>query len=122
MGTEIQLTVGKVSLSYSKNHIGIDYGFLFQDGDEARRQSDAINYEYYEEHPDEKECLADHEATFVSSLSRVVSRLSLLGHSIDSARAEYQALCDSANEMMEDDDSAEKITLQHKKASQLTWL
>ena len=30
MGTEINLTVGGISLSYSKNHMGIDFGHLFR--------------------------------------------------------------------------------------------
>jgi hypothetical protein len=44
MGTSIGLTVGGVSLSYSKNHMGLDFGFLFQQGDESRRKLDGINY------------------------------------------------------------------------------
>jgi hypothetical protein len=41
MGTEILLKIRGVSLDYPKSHIGNDYGFLFQDGDEARRRSDS---------------------------------------------------------------------------------
>ncbi len=76
MGTEIQLTIGNVSLDYAKNHMGNDYGFLFQEADLARRRSDAINYNYYEEHPDEEPDLAESELEFVRPLSRVLSRLS----------------------------------------------
>jgi hypothetical protein len=55
MGTSIELYLGNVSLSYSKNYMGVDYGFLFQDSDLTRRKSESINYEYYEEHPEEKQ-------------------------------------------------------------------
>jgi len=77
--------------------MGIDYGFLFQEGDLARRESDAISYQYYEENPDE-EGLAEHEIGFVRSLSRVLPRLQLLGYSLDTARAEYQNVVDEAVE------------------------
>ncbi|MET4232287.1 hypothetical protein ACVWXN_006036 [Bradyrhizobium sp. i1.4.4] len=98
VGTEIQLKVGDVSLDYAKNHMGNDYGFLFQDGDLACRRSDAISYDYYAENPDEDD-LAEHEACFVRPLARVLPRLRLLGYTLDSARAEYQAVLDSAAEM-----------------------
>ena len=45
MGTEIQRQIAGVSLSYAKNHMGLDFGFLFQDGDATRRKLDGINYE-----------------------------------------------------------------------------
>jgi hypothetical protein len=38
MGTSIELTVGGVSLDYSKNSIGFDWGHLFQDGDLTSRR------------------------------------------------------------------------------------
>jgi hypothetical protein len=53
MGTEINLTVGGISLSFSKNHMGLDFGHLFQEGDRTRRKMEEINYEYYEVHPEE---------------------------------------------------------------------
>lgn len=100
MGTAIELTVGSVSLDYAKNYPGSDYGFLFQNGDEARRQSKAINYKYYEEHPDEED-LAEHEAAFVRPLARVLPRLAFLGHTLDSAQAEYQAALEDTVEIMD---------------------
>lgn len=99
MGTEIELAVGDVSISYAKNHMGTDFGYLFQPGDETRRKSDAINYHYYEEHPDEKDKLALHEASFVRPLSRVIPRLVLSGSTIESARFEYEAIIAEACEM-----------------------
>lgn len=99
MGTSIELTVGGVSLSYSKNHMGLDFGFLFQEGDETRRKSEAIDYDYYEEHPEAKADLADHEAVFARPLSRVLPRLALLGSTLEAARAEYESVVADAHEM-----------------------
>ena len=96
MGTEITLKVSNVSLDYAKNNMGNDYGFLFQEGDLMRRRSDGINYEYYEEHPEKEGDLAEHELAFVRPLSRVLSRLHVLGHTVDLARAEYQDALDEA--------------------------
>ena len=98
--------MGHVSLDYAKNHMGNDYGFLFQDGDLARRRSDAISYEYNEANPDEED-LAEHEAGFVRPLARVLQRLRLLGHTLDSARAEYQEVLDSTTELAAAYDQAE---------------
>ncbi|MGA2637430.1 HEPN/Toprim-associated domain-containing protein [Methylocella sp.] len=105
MGTSIELIVSSVSLDYAKNDMGNDYGFLFQEGDETRRPSDAINYEYYLEHPDEED-LSEHEAGFVRPLAHVLPRLKLLGHSLDRARAEYEALRSDAMEMADMADPA----------------
>lgn len=107
MGTEIQLTIGNVSLDYAKNHMGNDYGFLFQEADLARRRFDAIDYNYYEEHPDEEPDLAESELGFVRPLSRVLSRLSVLGHTLERARAEYQAILEEATSMADTTDPAE---------------
>lgn len=92
MGTSIELCVGKVSLSYSKNHMGEDYGCLFQDHDLYRRKSDSINYDYYEENPDEKPSLAIAEEVFARPLLRIKPRLDMLGSSLEFARAEYNAV------------------------------
>jgi hypothetical protein len=89
LGTSIELTVGGITIDWSKNNMGMDYGFLFQEGDQARRPSDQINYEYYAEHP-EMDLAAD-EAALVRPLARVLPRLDLLGHTLDTARAEYEA-------------------------------
>lgn len=107
MGTSIELCLGNVSLSYSKNHMGIDYGFLFQDGDLTRRKSESINYEYYEEHPEEKQELDEAEEVFARTLSRVLPRLNLLGFTLEAARSEYQALVAEAEEISNDIDIEE---------------
>ncbi len=99
MGTAIELCIHNVSLSYSKNFMGNDYGFLFQEGDLFRRRSDLIDYDYYEEHPEEKEELAEAEELFARTLSRIVPRLEMLGFTLEAARAEYQAVVAEAVEI-----------------------
>ena len=104
MGTSIELTVGGISLDYSKNHMGNDWGYLFQEGDLIRRRTAAIDYDYYAEHPEETEELKEAEETFVSPLSRVLERLALLGHSLDDARTEYQVVVNDAASMSDPDE------------------
>jgi len=87
--------------------MGIDYGFLFQSDDLTRRQSESINYEYYEEHPEEKQELDEAEEVFSRILSRVLPRLNLLGFTLEAARAEYQALVAEAEEISNDIDIEE---------------
>jgi len=115
VGTEIQLTIGHVSLDYAKNSMGNDYGFLFQNGDLTRRRSDAISYEYYKEHPEEAEELDAHEAAFVKPLKYVLPRLQLLGYNLERARQEYEALLASTIDMNDDgetDDSSPLLTFE----------
>lgn len=99
MGTSIELCIGNVSLSYSKNFMGIDYGFLFQEGDLFRRKTDSIDYEYYAEHPEEKGELAEAEELFARTLSRILPRLEILGFTLEAARAEYQTMVAEAVDM-----------------------
>ena len=113
MGTSIELTVGGVSLDYAKNHMGMDWGHLFQDGDLVRRRTSAINYDYYAEHPQEIAELEIAELTFIRPLSRVLPRLNLLGYSLEVARAEYQAVLSevAAFDLDCDDDSTSNQAL-----------
>lgn len=111
MGTSIELKIADVSLSYSKNHMGLDFGFLFQDGDEAQRELDGINYEYYDKHPEDKVNLAEHEAVFARPLGRVLPRLRVLGSTIESARAGYEAIIAEALEIGSYRTPAEKPNL-----------
>lgn len=90
MGTEIQLKVAGLSIDYSKNSMGTDHGVLYQEEDRQRRRSDQIDYEYYEQNPEDD--LANHEAAFARPLSRILPRLNLLGFTLDAARAEYEEL------------------------------
>lgn len=110
MGTEINLTVGGISLSYSKNHMGIDFGHLFQDSDRTRRRMQEINYNYYVENPEEIADLEISEMAFVRTLGRIVPRLQLLNHSLDAARMEYEAVLAEAVEMASYADPPEKAS------------
>lgn len=96
MGTAIELTIGGISIDYSKNHMGIDHGFLFQNADCNHCRADGIDYDYYEDHPEEDLALA--EAAFIRPLRRVLPRLELVGHTIDTARAEYNLVVSEAEE------------------------
>lgn len=104
MGTSIELCLGNVSLSYAKNNMGEDYGFLFQDSDLIHRKSESIDYEYYEDHPEEKQDIEQCEETFVRVLSRVIPRLNLLGYTLERARAEYEYLVSEVEEILNDID------------------
>lgn len=79
--------------------MGIDYGFLFQEGDLFRRKTDYIDYCYYEEHPEENEELDEAEELFARTLSRILPRLEILGFTLEAARAEYQAVVEEAIEL-----------------------
>ncbi|WP_342595328.1 HEPN/Toprim-associated domain-containing protein [Salinicola lusitanus] len=107
MGTSIELYAGNVSLSYSKNHMGIDYGFLFQDSDLIRRKSESIDYEYYEENPELKYEVEKAEEAFARALYRIIPRLNILGHTLDAARAEYNSLIAEAEEISNEIDTDE---------------
>ncbi len=97
MGTEIELTVGGILLDYSKNHMGIDHGFLFQEADRTRCRSNTVNYDYYKAHPEED--LALIEAAFIRPLRRVLPRLELTGYTINAAREEYEIVVGEAQEL-----------------------
>jgi hypothetical protein len=111
MGTSIELKVGGVSLDYSKNHMGIDWGWLFQEGDLTRRRTSAIDHEYYADLPEEADELGIAELTYVRPLSRVLPRLRLLGHSLEGARSEYDAVLFEAASMSDDDEVGTKLLL-----------
>jgi hypothetical protein len=115
MGTSIELCIGNVSLSYSKNFMGEDYGFLFQKGDLFRRKTDSINYDYYEEHPEEKEELAEAEELFARTLSRILPRLEILCFTLEAAHAEYQTVVAEAKEI------SSHIDLEEAKKEYLTF-
>lgn len=104
MGTSIELTICGITLSYSKNSMGIDHGFLFQETDRTRHPADQIAYEYFAEHPEES--LASAEAAFVRPLTRVLPRLNLFGCTFDAARHEYEEVLKEALEPLEIDGTA----------------
>lgn len=90
MGTIIELKVGGVSIDWAKNNAGNDHGFLFQEADRGRRHSEDTNYDYYAANPELD--VAVREASLARNLKRVLSRLDLIGCTLEIARAEYEAV------------------------------
>lgn len=88
MGTEIVLSLGGLDLAYSKNSIGLDHGFLFQEEDRKRVHGTQIDYDYFKGQDDAE--LAAMEAAFTCPLRDVVPRLDLLGFSLPRVESDYQ--------------------------------
>ncbi len=89
MGTEITLDIGGITLTYSKNHIGIDHGSLFQEKDRKRCKSDQIDYDYFEKNDEDP---LEMEMAFIRPLGEITPRLGLLGFTFDVAKHEYEKL------------------------------
>ncbi len=81
MGTYITLDIGKMELIGSKNDPGIDHGRLFHENDRKPIERDQ-DYAY--------ECPNGFQAT----LSEVLPRLEMLGHTLSVARQEYESAVD----------------------------
>jgi hypothetical protein len=107
MGTEIDLTIGGITLDWSKNSMGIDHGPLFQRADLVQRPSDQIHYEYFEQN---KLAAVPCERAFVRPLARVLPRLDMLGHGLASARLAYEEAVRRALELARDTTAAELPT------------
>lgn len=88
MSTPITLTIGDITLTYNTGHIGIDHGVLFQEQDRQRRRNACIDYDYYEEYPEES--VVQREMCFCRKLGSMVPRLELLGYTLNAVRAEYE--------------------------------
>lgn len=86
MGTEITLDVAGLTLTYSKNFVGMDHGMLFQEKDRQREISDQIDYDWHHENHEDP---APMEMAFSRTLKDVVPRLELLGFTLDHARRDY---------------------------------
>jgi hypothetical protein len=113
MGTSIELTVDGVSLDYAKNHMGNNYGYLFQEKDLGRRTNEGIDYDHYRDDPELAEELAESELAFVRPLRRMTSRLAILGCSLDHARAEYEAIvaeAESIHDSLQDEELTEHLS------------
>ena len=95
MGTEITLDVEGLTVTYAKNHLGVDHGSLFQEQDRRALKSGQLNYEYYER---EGEDPTSGEMAFGRSLKDVAPRLELLGFNLDRVRREYENIASSWRE------------------------
>ena len=89
MGTEITLDVAGISVTYSKNHRGIDHGSIFQEQDRKPIKTDRIDYDWYAENGEDP---APSEMAFSRPLKHVVPRLELLGFNLDRTRREYDVI------------------------------
>ena len=101
MGTEIQLKVDKLSIDWSKNHMGRDHGFLFQEKDRKRTRIDGFDYEEYGE-PDA--ALELMEKVLSRTLREVVSRLELCGFNLDRVKLEYSEHAREITELHQPDE------------------
>jgi hypothetical protein len=108
VGTAITLEVGGVDLTYSKNHLGIDHGSLFQKSDRKPIRSDQIDYAYFEA---EGEDPTPMEMAFVRPLKDVTPRLELLGFTLDRVRREYESVTEDWREQLRSssDEGAEQV-------------
>jgi hypothetical protein len=89
LGTEITLDVAGMSVTYSKNHRGIDHGSIFQKQDRKAIKSDGLNYDWYAK---EGEDPTSAEMAFTRPLKHVVPRIELLGFNLERVRREYDAI------------------------------
>ncbi|QKF58415.1 HEPN/Toprim-associated domain-containing protein [Aliarcobacter lanthieri] len=89
MGTEISLNIGELSVSWSKNSMGIDHGVIFQEENRIPVKSDYINYDYDKE---QNQNLTSIEMAFSIELKTIVPRLELLGFTLKSIKKEYNDL------------------------------
>lgn len=105
MGTEITLNIAGVTVTYSKNHRGIDHGSLFQERDRKAIRSDQLDYDWYTE---EGEAPTSSEMAFMRPLKHVVPRLELLGFNLERVRREYDAVAqdwlEEIQSLRDDDD------------------
>ncbi len=109
MGTEITLEIAGMTLDWCKNSKGADHGALFQNRDRKRIRSDQINYEYFEENNEDP---ASMEMGFSRKLKDIVSRLDLLGFTLERARQEYLSAVELCREEERDYDDRDKVTPQ----------
>lgn len=104
MGTEITLDVAGISVTYSKNHRGIDHGSIFQEKDRNAIESNQLDYDWYEA---EGEDPTLSEMAFTRPLKHVVPRLELLGFNLERVRREYDAVAQGwleESQSLKDDD------------------
>ncbi|WP_323885662.1 HEPN/Toprim-associated domain-containing protein [Aeromonas veronii] len=105
MGTEITLDYADISVTYSKNHRGMDHGSLFQEKDRKAIKSNQVDYGWFEE---EQEDPTPSEMAFTRCLKDIVPRLELLGFNLELVRRKYdhvaKAWLEEMRSLQEDDD------------------
>ncbi|EOC0083274.1 HEPN/Toprim-associated domain-containing protein [Cronobacter sakazakii] len=103
MGTEISLTIKEAILDWSKNSLGYDHGKLFQPSDKYVRPPTLQELEY---HGDDEDYLHSddgilYRSSFRRKLKDVISRLDLLGFTLENAETEYNFLSNKIHEESE---------------------
>ncbi|MDD9990833.1 MAG: HEPN/Toprim-associated domain-containing protein [Rhodospirillales bacterium] len=83
MGTEISLDIAGLSVDWSKNHRGADHGFLFQ-SDDRRRVS--LGDDDHDDDPNQSLM----GMAFIRPLRTILPRLELLGHTVATAKVDYE--------------------------------
>lgn len=92
LGTEITLDVAGMSVTYSKNHRGIDHGSIFQEQDRKAIKSEQLDYDWYAKKGEDP---TPSEMASTRPLKHVVPRLELLGFNLERVRREYDAVAQS---------------------------
>ena len=108
MGTEISLNVAGLSVDWSKNSRGVDHGFLFQSDDRRR-----VPWEDDDHEDDPDRPLM--EMAFIRPLRSVLPRMELLGHTLATAKVDYErgaAVCVEDRRSLRDEGLDEELPLE----------
>lgn len=106
LGTAITLDVAGVSVTYSKNHCGIDHGSIFQEEDRKVIGSSQSDHDLDQEEDQDKGSQLGRMG-FTLPLKHVVPRLELLGFDLERVRREYESVSQGwieERQFLEDDD------------------
>lgn len=95
MGTAITLDVAGIEITYSKNHIGINHGSIFQEQDRKAIKNDYVDYNWYKENGKDP---TPSEMAFMRPLKDIIPRLELLGFSLERIQREYNSFVDNWKE------------------------
>ena len=93
MGTIISLEIEGSEICSAKNHMGIDYGQLFQETDKKQIPSNDAE--------GEQDINSPYNRGFERNLGSLKTRLDLLGFSLDRVEREYKSACITSREQDE---------------------
>lgn len=111
MGTEISLDIAGLSVDWSKNRRGVDHGFLFQSDD--RRRVPWADDDDDDDDDDPDRLLM--EMAFTRPLRTVLPRLELLGHTLATAKVDYErvaAVCVEDRRSLREEGIDEELPLE----------
>lgn len=104
MGTIIDLTVGDVSVDWSKNFRGNDHGALFQEQDRQRLHSEQADDD--DEDPDSAS--SHRKMVFARPLRTLAPRLELLGYRIETVSHIYEQMAKNWKDYQTDYDNQDQ--------------